>query len=77
LSRLIILVAIVALIYWLIKKYSGQVNKSDSEQVDKPENSQVMVSCSHCGLNFPKNEGIFSSGKYYCCAEHSREQSDK
>lgn len=68
---------IVALIYWLIKKYSGQVSKTDSEQVNKPENSQAMVSCAHCGLNFPKNESIFSNGKYYCSAEHSREQSDK
>jgi uncharacterized protein len=35
-----------------------------------------MVSCAHCGIHLPKNESLLADGKYYCCAAHSRGQSD-
>ena len=71
-SRLIIFVVSVVLIYWLLKKYSGRGSRHDGEQVAKPEDSQAMVSCVHCGVNFPKDDGVTANGKHYCCDAHYR-----
>ena len=68
-SRLIFIIIIVALVYWLIKSYSKQAPKQD-----EPAKPQDMVSCAHCGVHLPKNESQFVDGKYYCCAAHSRGQ---
>ena len=70
-SRLIFIIVIIALVYWLFKSY----RKQPPEQ-DKPPKTQDMVSCAHCGIHLPKNESIFVDGKYYCCTAHSRGQSD-
>lgn len=70
-SRLIFIIVIVALVYWLIKSYGRQVRKED----ETPKN-QDMVSCAQCGINLPKSEGLFVDGKYYCSAAHSRGESN-
>lgn len=70
-SRLILIVVIIAMVYWLLKSYRGQPPKQD----DTPK-TQDMVSCAQCGINLPKNESLTVSGKYYCCAAHSRGEAD-
>lgn len=71
-SRLIFIIVIIALVYWLFKSYRKQLPKQD-----EPPKTQDMVSCAHCGINLPKSESLFVDGKYYCSAAHSRGQSDK
>lgn len=71
-SRLIFIIVIIALVYWLFKSYRKGVPKQE-----EPPKTQEMVGCAHCGINLPKNESLFVDGKYYCCAAHSRGQSDK
>lgn len=71
-SRLIFIIVIIALVYWLFKSYRKKVLKQE-----EPPRTQEMVGCAHCGINVPKNESLFVDGKYYCCAAHSRGQSDK
>lgn len=73
-SRLIFIIVIVALVYWLFKSYARKLNKQDQEQ---PPKTQDMVSCAHCGINLPKSESVSVDGKYYCCTAHSRGQSEK
>ena len=73
-SRLIFIIVIVALVYWLFKSYTRKLNKPDQEQ---PPGTQDMVSCAYCGIHLPKSESVSADGKYYCCAEHSRGQSGK
>ena len=70
-SRLIFIIVIIALVYWLFKSYGKQPAKPD----ESPR-SQDMVSCAHCGVHLPKNESLFANEKYYCCAAHSRGQSE-
>jgi uncharacterized protein len=70
-SRLIFIIVIIALVYWLFKSYRRQPPRQD-----EPAKTQDMVSCAHCGINLPKNESLSADGKYYCCAAHSRGQSD-
>mgnify|MGYP001401769651 CR=1 FL=1 len=66
-SRLIFLIAIVVVIYLLVRSY----RKSISQQ-DKPAAKVVedMVRCAHCGVHLPKGEGIVVGGDYFCSAEH-------
>lgn len=71
-SRLIFIVLIVGLVYWLFKSYRKSLPKQD-----EPAKTQDMVSCAHCGINLPKSEGVFVDGKYFCSAAHSRGQADK
>lgn len=71
-SRLILIVVIVALVLWFLKSYRRQSPKQDAS----PE-TQDMVACAHCGVNLPKADSLLVEGKYYCCAAHSRGQSDK
>lgn len=68
-SRLILIVAIVALVYWLLSSYRRQTPKQDESP-----NSQDMVSCAYCGIHLPKSESIVANEKYYCCTAHSRGQ---
>jgi uncharacterized protein len=70
-SRLILIIIVIALVYLLLKSY----RKKQSSQ-DEPAEMQSMVACAYCGVNLPKNEGLLVEGKYYCCAAHSRGQPD-
>ena len=69
-SRLIFIVVIIALVYWLFTSYRRKHTRHD-----EPPKTQDMVSCAHCGLHLPKNESVLAEGKYYCCTSHSRGQS--
>lgn len=71
-SRLIFIVAIVAVIYWLYRSYVRQAPRHDAST-----SSQDMVACVHCGVNLPKSESVLVDGKYYCSTAHSRMQADK
>lgn len=70
-SRLIFIIVIIALVYWLFKSYRRQAPRQD-----EPAKTQDMVSCAHCGINLPKNESLSVDGKYYCCSAHSRGQAN-
>ena len=69
-SRLIFIIVIIALVYWLLTSYRRKHHKPD----EAPK-TQDMVSCAHCGVHLPKSESVFADGKYYCCSAHSRGQS--
>jgi len=71
-SRLIMIIVIIALVYLLLKSYRNQPPKQDDTRA-----TQDMVSCAHCGVHLPKNESLLVDGKYYCCAAHSRNQAEK
>ena len=70
-GRLLFLLAIVALVYLLIRSYRKNVPGQDKTIVDD------MVRCAQCGVHLPAQEGIFASGKYYCCDAHRREHTGK
>jgi uncharacterized protein len=63
-SRLFLLIAIAAAVYLLVKSY----RKSSTPQVQS--DAEDMVRCAHCGVHFPKSEGIMAGGRYFCGVEH-------
>jgi uncharacterized protein len=64
-SRLIFLVVVVAVVYWLLRSYLKQSSRQDA-----PESSEEMVRCAQCGVHVPKGEGILSGGEYFCSEAH-------
>ncbi|MBY0454211.1 MAG: hypothetical protein K2Q11_04915 [Burkholderiaceae bacterium] len=34
---------------------------------------QAMVVCAHCGLHLPRTEALTVRQRYYCCADHQRQ----
>lgn len=62
-SRLILLVAIAALVYLLFKSY----RKPETPPVTRTEN---MVRCARCGVHLPQGESLEAGGLHYCCAAH-------
>jgi uncharacterized protein len=63
-SRLFLMVAIAALVYLLVKSF----RKSPAQQ--RQSDAEDMVRCAHCGVHFPKSEGILAGGHFFCGVEH-------
>lgn len=70
-SRLLFLVAIVALIYLVLKSYRRASRKPAATEV-----TEDMVCCAQCGVHLPKGESIAADGRYYCSEAHRRIQAD-
>jgi uncharacterized protein len=63
-SRLLMLIAIVAGVYWLLRSYRNEAPRQDSPTVED------MVRCAHCGMHIPRSESILAGGKYFCGVQH-------
>lgn len=63
-SRLLFLVAIVAVIYLLIRSF----RKSSLRQEGRV--AEDMVRCAQCGVHLPKGESVQENGLFFCSAEH-------
>jgi len=71
LSRLIILVAIIWLGWFLYQRYQQKiVNQLQKGMKKKEIKSAVIVKCVACGLHVPKGEAIEDNGKFYCSTDH-------
>ena len=71
-SRLLFLLAAIAVVYWLLKSYRKQ-----SPKQDVPPATEDMVRCAQCGVHLPKSESILVGGNFYCCDAHRREHQSK
>lgn len=63
-SRLLLLIAIVAVVYLLVRAFRKSSPPQDTPVVDD------MVRCAHCGVHLPKQESIQSNGQFFCSTEH-------
>lgn len=65
-SRLIFLLAIVAVVYWILRSYRKQTPPGPSPH----KTAEEMVRCVRCGVHLPKSESILANGEYFCCDAH-------
>ena len=68
-GRLLVLVLIVVLAVWLIRRAlrpAKPVQKSSSIE------QQDLVSCARCGVHLPRGEARAAGGQLYCGDEHAR-----
>jgi uncharacterized protein len=71
-SRLLFLMAVVVVVYLLLRSYRRQAPKQDA-----PAPAEEMVRCAQCGVHLPKSESILAGGSFYCSDAHRREHTSK
>jgi uncharacterized protein len=71
-SRLFLLLAVIIVVYLLLRSYRRQAPKQDL-----PASAEEMVRCVQCGVHLPKSESILAGGNFYCSDAHRREHTSK
>lgn len=67
-ARLLILLIIVALLLWLLKRlFSGD---PEPEQIESAR-SENMRQCKYCGVHVPESAIVSVKDEAYCCQEHA------
>jgi uncharacterized protein len=68
LMRLLILILIVAVLLWLLKRAFSSAPKPDKLESTRAEN---MRQCKYCGVHVPESSIVTAAGEPYCCQEHA------
>ncbi len=63
-GRLLFLIAIVAVVYLIIRSYQKNTPHQNKPVVED------MVRCAHCGVHLPKGESVQADGQFFCGNEH-------
>jgi uncharacterized protein len=71
-SRLLFLLAVVVVVFLLLRSYRRQAPKQDASAP-----AEEMVRCVQCGVHLPKSESILAGGNFYCSDAHRREHTSK
>ena len=66
--RLIILLAVVAILLWLLKRLFSPDPEPEQSQSARPEN---MRQCKYCGVHVPESAIVSLKDESYCCQEHA------
>jgi uncharacterized protein len=70
--RLIVLIALVVLAVWLIRRaLRAPVGKTDIQNKTAAKGGEL-VRCARCGLHLPRSEARQVEGLLYCSEEHAR-----
>jgi len=68
LMRLVILLIIVAILLWLLKRLFSAPPEPEKLESSKSEN---MRQCKYCGVHVPESSILLVREKPYCCQEHA------
>jgi uncharacterized protein len=71
-SRLLFLLAVIAVVFLLLRAYRKKPPKPDV-----PAAAEEMVRCAQCGVHLPKSESIMAGGNFYCSDAHRIEHTSK
>lgn len=72
LAKLLLLVAIAAIVYVLLKNYKRAIARQEETTRPAQTGSEDMVQCAQCGVHLPKSESFLSQGLHYCSDEHRK-----
>jgi uncharacterized protein len=67
--RMLVLVALVVLAVWLVRRALRAPQDRTGTQGEK---QGELVRCAHCGLHLPRAEAREAAGALYCSEEHAR-----
>ena len=70
-GRLLVLVLIVVVIVWALKRALADPRERAGGAAGGAAEGDL-VSCAHCGVNLPKAEARSAGGRHYCSEEHWR-----
>ena len=66
--RLIILLVIVAILLWLLKRLFSTDPEAEQQEPAKPED---MRQCKYCGVHVPESSIVSIKDESYCCQDHA------
>jgi uncharacterized protein len=67
-GRLLVLVVLVVLAVWLIRR----ALRAPTRGTDASTKTEELVRCAHCGVLLPREEARLNGGALYCTEEHAR-----
>ncbi len=67
-GRLLVLIVLVVLAVWFIRRALRRLQPGDKPLVKDGE----LVRCAHCGVHLPRSEARQADGILYCSEEHAR-----
>ncbi len=74
-AKLLLLVAVAAIVYVLLRNYQRAIaRQQDEARPRKPgiDSNEDMVRCAQCGVHLPRSESLLSKGIHYCSEEHRK-----
>jgi uncharacterized protein len=69
--RFIILLLLVFVVVWLIRRALRGPARTGDVQQNKPVDGEL-VRCAHCAILLPRSEARLAEGVVYCSEEHAR-----
>jgi uncharacterized protein len=70
-GRLLVLIVLVVVAVWLIRRSLARMNARGDAPPANPVRDEL-VRCAHCGLLLPRAEARIAAGAIYCSEEHAR-----
>jgi uncharacterized protein len=70
-GRLIVLVALVVIAVWLVRR-ALRAPDGESDARQRAAAAGELVRCAHCGVHLPRSEAREAGGLAYCSDEHAR-----
>ena len=67
LGRILIIMVLVGLGLWLLKKTMGSRKPPPSDQA---ANQAKLIQCAHCGARLPATDAVWKEGQGYCSMTH-------
>lgn len=65
--KYLLLIAFVAIVWWVWKKRSVQRPGMAPPTARDPE---PMVTCAHCGVHLPRSDSVSEGGAHFCSDAH-------
>ncbi len=75
LAKLLLLVAVAAIVYALLRNYQRAIARQQDQTPAAAQPRTVaedMVCCDRCGVHLPRSEGFLSQGRYFCSDDHRK-----
>ena len=71
-GRIVVLVLLVVLVAWLLRRAFGRGHASREAQTPPPGAGEL-VRCARCGVHLPLTEARSAGGLSFCSDEHARQ----
>ena len=69
-SKLLLILAVLALAWWLWHRALGTPRGSKPANHENKHATETMIRCAHCGVHLPLADAVVGNNGVYCCAGH-------
>ena len=65
--KYLLLIAFVAVTWWVLKKRPERQARHPTQRAPAPE---MMVVCAHCGVHIPQSDSVVENNVFFCSEAH-------